>query len=265
LPGAAHRFGMRGSWFSRSEWRAGGEQRARGWSAAGSVFLLSALSLGLPVMAGWMGEAALAQLTAVMLALAPLMVVGWGLCDAAGLRVAAVFGDEGGRGQLRWQGLTFAALALLVIAVLCTLYGLAPRALLALAIPDAVLVEQSARLLPLGMALVLGDAMSFVFVNALRSLGELRRPFIVQLAFGAALLPFSYALAFLAGWGLAGLLAAQALLGLLRAVVLGRLYLRAAAGLDLKAKILMRDHDYGSHRAQTMAHAVNKQKIEPAP
>jgi hypothetical protein len=55
------------------------------------------VSFGLPVMAGWLGAQALAQVTALFLCLAPVMVLAWGLADAAAVRIAAVAGSRTGR------------------------------------------------------------------------------------------------------------------------------------------------------------------------
>jgi Na+-driven multidrug efflux pump len=85
------RYSLRGR-FGRAEWQRGQEQRARGWAGAANVAVLAGLSLTLPVMAGWLGTATLAQVTALWLALAPTMVVAWGLGDAAGMHVARVRG-----------------------------------------------------------------------------------------------------------------------------------------------------------------------------
>lgn len=218
--------------FSRQDWQAGAAQRQRGWSAAGSVAVLGGLSLGLPVMAGWLGEQALAEITALFLVLAPCMVVAWGLSDAAGLRVASVLGATGGGGQLRRTGLQQAGLALGLLLVLAATWLLLPAALLHSITPDTTLAASVLLLLPLGLATVLGDGLSFVCVNALRSLGVLRAPFWLQLGCGLLMLALAWALAFGLGWGLRGLLAGHALAAGLRAVALAALYHRCAGRLD---------------------------------
>ncbi len=226
-------------------WRAGAEQRARGLSAAATVCVLAGLTLGLPLMAGRMGAAELAALTALFLVLAPCMVSAWGMSDAAGLRVAALLGQDGGGGALRRTGQRLAVLSALALLAMGLLLRLVQDSLLPWAVQDSALVDAVARLLPLGLAAVLADGLSFACGSALRSLGVLRAPFVVHLVVGLLLLPLAAGLAFWAGWGVAGLVAAMALTGLLRFALLAWLYHREAGTLD---RAQARDSD---HRTAT--------------
>ena len=227
-------FGLRRS-YTRRDWQAGAEQRARGLSAAGGVAVLAGVGLGLPVMAGWLGTQSVAEMTLVFLALAPCMVVAWGLSDAAGLQIANQLGQHGGARQLRRSGLLIGACSAAILVLLCAAILVSPQALLAVLTPDAVLANRVLALLPLAMLAVVLDGLSFVCINALRSLGELRRPFLLQLWFGLALLALAAALGFGAGWGVAGLLLAQVLAAVGRSVALARLYLRCAGALAATA------------------------------
>jgi MATE family multidrug resistance protein len=222
-------YGLRAR-FDVAAWRAGAEQRRRGLAGAGNVGVLALLSLALPVMAGWLGSQAVAQVTVLFLALAPAMVVAWGLGDAAGLRVAALQGE--GRGGLRRGGHRLAALLGTVITIAVLGYGLAPRPLLSLVSPDRGLVDSVVPLVPLGLLALVGDAASAFHAAMLRSLGVLRGPFLAHLGSGLLVLLLAAALSFGLGMGLVGLLLAHGVSALLRAGVLAVLYERHARRLD---------------------------------
>lgn len=224
------RYALRGR-FGGAQWRAGAEQRRRGWAGAANVGVLALLSLGLPVMAGWLGSLAIAQVTALFLALAPAMVVAWGLGDAAGLRVAALLGHSAAP-RLRHAGRQLAMLLAAVLAIAVALYVGAGAALLSLASPDPALVDSLRPLLPLGLVALVGDAVSVFYAAMLRSLGVLRGPFLAHLASGVAVLVLAALLGFGLGWGLAGLLAAHGLAALGRAVALAWMYEREAGAAD---------------------------------
>lgn len=227
------RYGIRAR-FDAATWRDGTEARQRGAAAAGSVAVLALLSLGLPVMAGWIGADAVAQVTALFLALAPAMVIAWGMGDAAGLRVAALLGQGGSTG-LRANGWRLATLLGVVLVLAVAGYAIAPAALVRWAAHDEALVAGVLPLLPLGLAALSADAAGVFYSAMLRSLGVLRAPFLLHLAAGLMLLPLAAALAFGLGWGLTGLLAAHVAMAVLRAVGLAWMYDRHAAARDREA------------------------------
>lgn len=225
------RYALRGS-FDRLAWQEGAEQRQRGAAAAATVAVLALLSLALPVMAGWIGADAVAQITALFLALSPAMVMAWGLGDAAGLRVAALQGRDDGRGALRATGWRLAAMLCGLLAVLVAAYIALPQTLVRWAAHDPTLVAAVLPLLPLGLAALAADALSVFYSAMLRSLGVLRSPFVLHLITGLGLLPLAAGLAFTAGLGLQGLLAAHVAMAAVRAAGLAWLYDRHAARLD---------------------------------
>ena len=235
------RFGIRaapeqqawGAW-----WAQGREQRLRGWSAGGTVGVLALLSLCLPIMAGWLGERAVAEMTALFIALAPCMVVAWGMADAAGLRVAAMAGQAGGSGALQRTGTRMATLAVAVLSAFGLVYLLAPRASVAWAAHEPGLVLGVASLLPLGFAAVAADGLSFLYGGALRSLGVLRQPFVVHLLAGLALLPLAWGLALGLQWGVTGLIAAHAATSAARALALAWMYQQCAGEADALSRPL---------------------------
>jgi len=231
-------FGLRRRTTSH-DWRRGQEQRARGWSAAGTVAVLALLSLGLPMMAGWLGETAVATLTAMFLALAPCMVIAWGVSDAAGLRVATLLGGPdalAGARALRITGPRLTGLALALLLPLAVVYLLWPRAVVGLGVPDPVLVHRVALLMPWGVAVMLLEAVTFVYASMLRSLGELRWPFVVQAVSALVALPLSWLLGFKLHGGLAGIVAGHALGAAMRALCLAVLYDRAAVSRRLQVR-----------------------------
>lgn len=284
------RYGIRER-YRATDWAAGQEQRARGWAGAANVTVLAGLSLVLPVMAGWIGEAAVAQITALWLVMAPAMIVAWGMGDAAGMRVAALLGASRTRGvesenrpqqgqflpdlrahspamgqkdgekwtaavdlqpttpkpdrlpgqaegqtdlpeRLRATGGRLALVLLIVVLLAAALYLLAPQTVVRWVAHDPALVVAVVPLLPLGLAAIATDAMSILYSGMLRSLGVLRAPFVLHAVTGLAMLPIAWALAFPMGWGVTGLLFAQALVAIVRALALGWLYDRHAARLN---------------------------------
>lgn len=233
------RYGIRER-YRAADWAAGKEQRARGWAGAANVTVLAGLSLALPVMAGWLGEAAVAQITALWLVMAPAMIVAWGMGDAAGMRVAALLGLAEGQSdlpeRLRATGGRLALVLLIVVLLAAALYLLAPQTVVRWVAHDPALVVAVVPLLPLGLAAIATDAMSILYSGMLRSLGVLRAPFVLHAVTGLAMLPIAWALAFPMGWGVTGLLFAQALVAIVRALALGWLYDRHAARLKIPSK-----------------------------
>ena len=229
------RYGIRER-YRAADWAAGQEQRARGWAGAANVSVLAGLSLVLPVMAGWIGAAAVAQITALWLVMAPAMIVAWGMGDAAGMRVAALLGQAEGQAdlpeRLRATGGRLALVLLIVVLLAAALYLLAPQTVVRWVAHDPALVVAVVPLLPLGLAAIATDAMSILYSGMLRSLGVLRAPFVLHAVTGLAMLPIAWVLAFPMGWGVTGLLFAQALVAIVRALALGWLYDRHAARLN---------------------------------
>lgn len=240
-------YALRGR-FGAAQWRAGAEQRRRGWAGAGNVAVLALLSLGLPVMAGWLGAQAVAQVTALFLTLAPAMVVAWGLGDAAGLRVAALLGHgpmglapgaaparparAPGEPGLLLAGRQLAVLLAAVLAAAVVAHLMGSRPLLALAVHDAALVDAVIPLMPLGLLALCGDAVSVFYAAMLRSLGVLRGPFFAHLGSGVLVLVLAWGLGFHLGLGLPGLLAAHGLSAVARALALAWMYEEHARRLD---------------------------------
>ena len=226
------RYGIRERWRA-ADWTAGREQRARGWAGAANVAVLAGLSLLLPVMAGWMGAGAVAQITALWLVMAPAMIVAWGMGDAAGMRVAALLGQLQGQAalpeRLRALGGRLAAVLLAVVLITAAVYLLAPETVVRWVAHKPALVAVVVPLVPLGLAAVATDAMSILYSGMLRSLGVLRAPFVLHVVTGAAMLPLAWWLAFVLAWGVAGLLVAQAATAIVRALALAWLYDRRAA------------------------------------
>ena len=220
--------------FDRQAWRAGAEQRRRGAAAAATVGVLALVSFGLPVMAGWLGALALAQVTALFLCLAPVLVVAWGLADASALRIAAVAGSShpGGMG-LRTTGWRLMITPAVVLIVASALFAGASGPLLRSLLEQPELVAGVRPLLFLGLLVAAGDTLSIVLGAMLRSLGVLRGPLLVQAVGSLALLPLAGLLAFGAGWHLSGLLAAQGGIALVRTGVLAVMFNRTARALDL--------------------------------
>ncbi|MEK8024959.1 MAG: putative multidrug resistance protein NorM [Pseudomonadota bacterium] len=244
-----HEFGLRRR-FRPADWRASQEQRGRGWNAALSTGLLALLACGLPVIAGWLGERPLAAMTALFVLLAPLMVMAWGLADAAGLQVAGVMGMERRRpGMMLRTGDRCALLQALVVAGFALLMlALAPP-LLALVAPDPALARLVRPLLPLGIVVVLAEGLAFLYAAQLRSIGELRRPLLIQAVAGLLLLPLAWVLAFQFKAGLGGLLAAQGIAAALRAFALATLYRQVGMGLDKASAEELRRRAQASARA----------------
>jgi MATE family multidrug resistance protein len=219
----------------RAAGEAGREQRQRGCSAAATVLLLVSLNMSIPVFAGRLGAAALAQTTAFFLCLAPCGVMVWGLADAAALRVAASCAELGPR-QLRGVVGVAVVTALSMVLLAVSPYLFAPRFIAGLAAGDPDLATPLAALLGIGAVLLLIDTLSFVLGASLRSLGELKWPFIAHLAAAALVPPMAWWLAFEQRLGVLGLITALLISSTMRAVFLASLFLRrtrAAAPLAL--------------------------------
>lgn len=224
------RYGVRGR-PAAGAWQAGREQRARGWAGAANVAVLAGLSLLLPVMAGWMGGAAVAQITALWLVMAPAMIVAWGMGDAAGMRVASLLGQGGAAlaERLRATGGRLSMVLLLVVLAAAAVYLWVPQTVVRWVAHEPGLVAAVLPLLPLGLAAVASDAMSVLYSAMLRSLGVLRAPFVLHAVTGLLMIPLAWQLAFPMGLGVAGLLAAQAGVAIVRALALAWMYDRHAA------------------------------------
>lgn len=240
--GPAAVYGLRQR-FGRAAWQAGAEQRRRGAAAAATVGVLALVSFGLPVMAGWLGAQALAQMTALFLCLAPVMVVAWGLADAAAVRIAAVAGSGPLAGaDFHTTGWRLMAPPLALLALSGLVLATASEAVLRVVLGRPDLIADVQPLLALGWLVAAGDTLSIVLGAMLRSLGVLRAPFVAQALGSLALLPLAALLAFGAGWHLHGLLVAHGGIALLRSVVLAVMFNRAA-----------RAHDRGCDRSSPQA------------
>lgn len=203
--------------------------RARGWSASANVAILALLSLGLPVMAGWMGTLSIARINALWLALAPAMIIVWGMADAAGLRISALRGGTRVPGDLRRLGLLLAAVLGGVLAATAAAYLLAPETMVRWAAPDPSVTRAIVPLIGLGLVALAGDTLSALFGSMLRSLGVLRTPFDLHVVTGLLMLPIAGAMAFGMKWGLAGLVGAHAGMAVVRAAALAWMYFRRTA------------------------------------
>jgi MATE family multidrug resistance protein len=230
-------YGLRAG-FDRAAWQAGAEQRRRGAAAAATVGMLALMSLGLPVMAGWLGPDALAQATALFLCLVPAMVLAWGLADAAALRVAAIAGADRRAGDgIRSSGWRMMLLPAGLWALFVAAGLTQGSAWLQLMLGQPALVAAVLPLLGLGLLVVAGDTASIMFGAMLRSLGVLRGPLMAQALSSLALLPLAAALAFGLGWQLQGLLAAQAAMALARAVALAFMFDQTARRQDRRTHV----------------------------
>jgi multidrug resistance protein, MATE family len=211
--------------FDGAAWRAGREQRERGYSAAGTVAVLVGLSTCVPLFAGRLGQQPLAELTALWLLLSPFSVIAWGMSDAAGLRVASTQGAAPPT-SARIAGRVALVVTALVLCAVGLPYLIAPAALATWAVADPGLALPVAQWLAFGVAIVIVDALSFVTGAALRSIGELKLQFAIHVASGLILPALALWLAFERQGGLAGLLIAILFTSALRAVALNLLFER---------------------------------------
>ncbi len=216
------RLGVRQRW-SAKDWADGKGQRLRGYSATAQALILNILNLTIPLMAGSLGGASMAALKAVLLILTPCSIVIWGLSDATGVRVSASQGNPNSLGprSTTWlvTGLSAGLVLIMVLPFLLT-----PAAISAWLSSDPELVKTVSSLLLIGVATVLCDAPGFALSAALRSLGELKTLFVLDVLVSVLLVLAAWWLAFSLESGVAGLLWAMLISRGLRTLALAAVF-----------------------------------------
>lgn len=214
--------GIRKRW-RRQDWLNGRAQRLRGYSATAQALILNLLNLIIPLMAGSLGGSAMAALKAVLLLLTPCSIVIWGLSDASAVRVAVSQGNPATNGPRVTGWLTTALSAGLGLMMVLP-FLLAPVAISTWLSSDPILVSTVSSLMLIGVAIVLCDAPGFALSAALRSLGQLKALFVLDVVVSVLLVVAAWWLSFRLQFGVAGLLWAMLLSRCLRTLALATLF-----------------------------------------
>jgi MATE family multidrug resistance protein len=186
-------------------WRAGAEQRRVGYGGAVSIGVETAAFGGLSVLAGWLGVLPLAATSMVFNVVATIFMVALGLASATGVRVGIAAGrrDPAGIARAGWTGLGAVAAAMALFGL-----GLAafPEAIARFYTDDAALLATAAPLIALCALLLVPDGGQVVMAHALRGRGDNLGTTLLHIcSYLLLMLPLSWALAFPAGYGAAGL------------------------------------------------------------
>ena len=197
--------------------------------ALGHVVGLAMAPLGLTLIAAWTGDARVTQLAALGLVVAPAVVVAFSLAVAAGQRVTAVLQQAHRRaGSVDRLGERLAVLGLPALLVVAVLYALAPQPLLQMMVNENNLVRQLMPMLALALAVVVLEGLALLSAAALRSLGPVNVPAMVQIGVSLMVLVLGALFAVGLNTGVVGLLAAQGL-GATARTLLSRTMYRSAA------------------------------------
>ena len=215
---------------SDENWRSLCPQRRLGYGAASAAAAMNLVAMGVTVLAGWVGVVPLAAITALWNALSAGLLLALGMADATAIRVAAAHGR--GTGALATGALgmavSFATIALLAAFVMIT-----PGTIAGLYAPSAPLGPALTQLLPLGASVLICDSAVIVAAAALRGVGDVTWPTLIQIGTGICLLPLAWWLALVLGGGALGLVQAILLTSLLRAAMLTIRFISRTGGLRL--------------------------------
>lgn len=231
----AEQLGLRRLQAWRQDWLQGRDVRARGLVTVLELapWLLQWLGLGL--LAGGLGEAALGQLALIGAWLMPLLGLAWGLADGAGKRLAALLPQVQRRvGALGRSSQRGALWVLLLVGLGLLLMLPLGRELLPGWLPQAG--EDWRSPLLLASALLVQESLALYWIARLRQHPD--RPSLLVLHTGCALSTLLLAALLSQGsawglqWGTVGLMLAALLTGVWRVARLWRLELSCCAVLD---------------------------------
>jgi MATE family multidrug resistance protein len=186
-------------------WTAGAEQRRVGYGGAVSIGVETTAFAGLSLLAGWLGVLPLAATSIVFNVVATIFMVALGLASATGVRVGIAAGrrDPGGVARAGWAGLGAAATVMALFGIGLALF---PEAIAGFYTTEEALLATAAPLVALCALLLLPDGGQVVMAHALRGRGDNLAPTLLHVcSYLLLMLPLSWALAFPAGRGVAGL------------------------------------------------------------
>jgi MATE family multidrug resistance protein len=189
----------------RWNWRAGAEQRRVGYGGAVSMGVETAAFGGLTVLAGWLGVLPLAATSIVFNVVATIFMVALGLASATGVRVGIAAGrrDPAAVARAGWTGLAAVAATMALFGLLLALF---PEAIAGFYSQEPALLATTASLIALCALLLVPDGGQVVMAHALRGRGDNLGPTLLHIcSYLLLMLPLSWALAFPAGLGVAGL------------------------------------------------------------
>ena len=188
------------------------DQYKLGLSAATVQGLMMLLTASLLVFAGWLGPLALAILSAVWNLNAPAMLIGIGLADATGIRVASADGRTSNYSETGRPVKAILANAVIVTAIIMAIFSaiwlVFPRSLASIFTSYLPMLDALTPLIPVAGLLILLDSLSLVAVSALRALRDILWPTSIEIGSMAALVPLAAWLAFGMAQGVRGLLLA---------------------------------------------------------
>jgi MATE family multidrug resistance protein len=183
--------------------------------------LLRLLDLGLPaalqiliegglfgviaVLAARLDEVSLAAHGIAVNVVATTYMVPLGISSAAAVRVGQAVGRKDRQG-VATSGWTALLLGSLFMGAAGLALWTAPRLILRVFTPDALVIASGAALLRIAALFELFDGFQTVATGALRGLGDTRSPMLAHLAgYWLIGLPISYMLCFRLGWGVSGI------------------------------------------------------------
>jgi MATE family multidrug resistance protein len=158
------------------------------------------------MMAGWLGTAQLAayQTTMTLVSLAFMMAIG--TAGATSIRVGKALGagDAVGMRRAGWAGVLLGGLWPLPVAVL---FLVAPERAAMLISQDAATIEAASNALSVAAFMLCADASMVVAIGALRGLGDVWWPTLLQIAaFWCVAIPVAYVTAIALDLGAGGLI-----------------------------------------------------------
>jgi MATE family multidrug resistance protein len=186
-------------------WDAGVEQRRIGYGGAVSIGVETTAFGGISLLAGWLGVLPLAATSIVFNVVATIFMVALGLASATGVRVGIALGrrDAAGVARAGWTGLAAEAA---VMALLGAALALWSDAIAGFYTSEEALLATAAPLIALCALLLVPDGGQVVMAHALRGRGDNLAPTLLHIcSYLLLMLPLSWALAFPAGRGAAGL------------------------------------------------------------
>jgi MATE family multidrug resistance protein len=186
-------------------WSAGAEQRSVGYGGAVSIGVETTAFAGLSLLAGWLGVLPLAATSIVFNVVATTFAVALGLASATGVRVSIAVGrrDPAGVARAGWTGLAAEAAVMALLGLALALFS---ETIAGFYTGEEALLATAAPLVALCAFLLVPDGGQVVMAQALRGRGDNLAPTLLHIcSYLLLMLPLSWALAFPAGRGAAGL------------------------------------------------------------
>lgn len=187
-------------------WRAGAGQRRLGYGAGTSYGIEESAFGTINFFAGLLGALALASYTMQFLAFALVFMVALGIASSTSVRVGIAHG-RGDLGEQAFAGWTGLGVVAVLMACCAVVFWMWPGAIARAFTSDPALTAATTPLIALSALAMVSDGGQIVIVNALRGAGETWAPVAANIvAYVGVMIPASWTLAFLLGYGTSGLI-----------------------------------------------------------